>query len=226
MSKLSKPQQDALKKQVAVKALEFLPEGEIIGVGTGSTVNFFIEALASVKDKIKGAVSSSDATTSLLKKYEIPTYELSEVTHLAAYFDGADEINHSLQMIKGGGGALVREKIVATVADKFICLADETKYVSRLGAFPLPVEVLPIASSYVAKQLLKLGASPQLRLDFISDNGNKILDCTNFYVDEPLKMEKLINEIVGVVDCGIFARRPADLLILAKASGVEVIKVS
>ena len=221
---LNKTLQDSLKRLAAQKALDFLPEGQAIGVGTGSTVHFFIEALAGVKERIKGAVSTSEQTTALLNQYEIPVLELSEVDHLPVYFDGADEINHSLQMIKGGGGALLREKVVACASETFVCMADQSKYVSRLGHFPLPVEVLPIARSYVAKQLYKMGAHPELRLDFVTDNGNKLLDCHHFFIDEPLKTEFAIDEIVGVIECGIFARRHANILVLARESGVEVIK--
>ena len=221
---LNKALQDSLKRLAAQKALEFLPEGQPIGVGTGSTVSFFIEALAQVKERIKGAVSTSEQTTALLKKYDIPVLELSEVERLPVYFDGADEVNHSLQMIKGGGGALLREKVVASASEIFVCMADQSKYVSRLGEFPLPIEVLPLARSYVAKQLYKMGAVPELRLNFITDNGNSLLDCHQFHIDEPLKTEYAINEIVGVIECGIFARRNADILVLARESGVEVIR--
>ena len=219
----NKAHQDALKRLAAQKAVELVPEGEIIGIGTGSTVNFFIVALAQSNKKIKGAVSTSNATTKLLEKYEIPVFALSEVHTLPIYFDGADEINHSLQMIKGGGGALFQEKLVGSSSEIFVCMADESKYVSRLGKFPLPIEVLPAARSYVARHLLKLGINPQLRVGFVTDNGNSILDCPNFDIDEPLQTEKAINEIVGVIECGIFARRRADKLVLAKESGVEIL---
>ena len=219
----NKAHQDALKRLAAQKAVELVPEGQIIGIGTGSTVNCFIEALAQSSKKIKGAVSTSNATTKLLEKYEIPVFALSEVHSLPIYFDGADEINHSLQMIKGGGGALFQEKLVASSSEIFVCMADQSKYVSRLGKFPLPIEVLPAARSFVARHLLKLGISPELRVGFITDNGNSILDCPNFYIDEPLQTEKAINEIVGVIECGIFARRRADKLVLARESGVEIL---
>ncbi|WP_434778974.1 ribose-5-phosphate isomerase RpiA [Neisseria sp. Ec49-e6-T10] len=221
---LDKALQDSLKRLAAQKAIEFLPEGEVIGVGTGSTVAFFIEALAQVKEKIKGAIPTSKATTELLKKHDIPVFSLSEVDHFSAYFDGADEVNHSLQMIKGGGGALLQEKLVGSAATTFICMIDESKYTSRLGHFPLPVEVLPVARSYVARELIKLGAMPELRLNFTTDNGHQILDLHDFYIDEPLAMEDKINNIVGVMENGIFAKQRADILVLAKQSGVEVIR--
>ena len=218
-----KEHQNELKRLAAQRAVEFVPHGEVIGIGTGSTVNFFIEALAQEPGLIKGAVPTSAKTTQMLKRYDIPVVSLSDVNGLPVYVDGADEINHSLQMIKGGGGALFQEKLVANVSDRFICIADEGKYVSRLGEFPLPVEVVPVARSYVARQLLKLGAQPELRLDYITDNGNNILDCHQFYVDMPLEVENRISEIIGVVACGIFAKRHADMLILAADTGVEVI---
>lgn len=216
-------QTDKLKQAAALKAIELLPEGEIIGVGTGSTVGFFIDELAQVQERIKGVVSSSDATTLLLKQHNIPIFELSEVRHLSVYIDGADEINHSLQMIKGGGGALLREKILANVAEKMICIADETKYVSRLGHFPLPVEVVPMARSYVARELIKLGGMPELRMGFITDNGNNILDLQDFFIDQPVTMEDTINRIAGVLENGLFGHRHADVLILGKKTGVEIL---
>lgn len=215
---------DELKKAAAYKALEFVPEGEIFGVGTGTTASFFIEALSTIHERVKGVVSSSNASTLLLHKYDIPVFELSEVGHLSVYIDGADEINHSLQMIKGGGGALLREKILAHASREVICIADESKYVSRLGAFPLPVEVVPMARSYVARQLIKLGGMPEFRNQFVTDNGNHILDIHNFRIDQPVTMEDKINAIAGVIDNGLFAHRRADILILARESGVEVLR--
>ena len=209
--------QDDLKRMAGEKAVEFVPENEYIGIGTGSTVNYFIKALAASGKQIKGAVSSSKATSALLEQYEIPEVTLSDVIRLAVYIDGADEINHSLQMIKGGGGALLCEKIV--------CIADESKYVSRLGKFPLPVEVIPAARSLVARQLLKLGGEPQLRVGFITDSGNEILDVADMDLSRPLTLEDELNKITGVVENGLFAREAADVLILARAGGVEVIKV-
>ena len=215
--------QDEMKRNAAVKAVEYVPENEYIGIGTGSTVNMFIEALAASGKKIKGAVSSSKATSELLAKYDIPEVLLSEVLQLAVYIDGADEVNHTLQMIKGGGGALLKEKIIATAADKFICIADESKYVSRLGKFPLPVEVIPMARSLVSRQLLKLG-EPELRIGFITDSGHEIVDVHNMDLSRPLTTEDQINLISGVVENGLFARDAADLLVLGRADGVEVIK--
>ena len=215
--------QDEMKRNAAVKAVEYVPENEYIGIGTGSTVNMFIEALAASGKKIKGAVSSTKATSELLAKYDIPEVLLSEVLQLAVYIDGADEVNHTLQMIKGGGGALLKEKIIATAADKFICIADESKYVSRLGKFPLPVEVIPMARSLVSRQLLKFG-EPELRIGFITDSGYEIVDVHNMDLSRPLTTEDQINLISGVVENGLFARDAADLLVLGRADGVEVIK--
>ncbi|OWY38497.1 ribose 5-phosphate isomerase A [Xenophilus sp. AP218F] len=216
--------QDQLKLAVAKKALEFVPEDAVIGVGTGSTVNLFIEELATIKGRIKGAVSSSEASTARLKAHHIPVYDLNEVEKLAVYIDGADEINHYLHMIKGGGAALTREKIVAGAADEFICIADENKYVTMLGAFPLPIEVIPMARSYVARELVKLGGHPELRQGVTTDNGNVIVDVHGLKIMKPVELEEIINNIAGVVTCGLFARRRADVLLLGKQSGVEVIR--
>ncbi|MCP2039492.1 ribose 5-phosphate isomerase A [Neisseria sp. HSC-16F19] len=215
--------QDELKRLAAHKALEFVPEGEYIGIGTGSTVAFFIEALAQSGKRIKGAVSTSSGSSALLRQYGLPEVGLNETNGLAVYVDGADEVNHSLQMIKGGGGALVNEKVVASAARQFVCIADERKYVARLGKFPLPVEVLPHARSLVSRQLLKLGGEPELRIGFTSDNGNQIVDVRGLNIDQPLTLEDAINQIPGVVDNGIFARFPAHVLILGRASGAEVL---
>ncbi|MDO4997281.1 MAG: ribose-5-phosphate isomerase RpiA [Neisseria sp.] len=217
--------QNELKRIAAEKAVEFVPENEYIGIGTGSTVKLFIEALAKSGKKIKGAVSTSKSTSALLELHEIPEITLRDVIRLAVYVDGADEVNHSLQMIKGGGAALLGEKIVASASDLFVCIADESKYVSRLGKFPLPVEVIPSARSLVARQLLKLGGEPQLRIGCTTDNGHEILDVTGLDLSQPLSREDEINQIVGVVENGIFARYAADVLILGKASGAEVIKI-
>ena len=217
--------QDELKRIAAEKAVEFVPENEYIGIGTGSTINFFIEALGKSGKKIKGAVSTSKKSSELLAKYEIPEVSLNEVMGLAVYVDGADEVNHSLQMIKGGGGALLREKIVASTADLFVCIADESKYVARLGKFPLPVEVIPHARSLVARQLLKLGGEPQLRVGFTTDSGNEILDVSGLDISRPLTLEDEINKIPGVVENGLFARHTADILVLARPGGAEVIKI-
>jgi len=211
--------QDDLKRMAGEKAVEFVPDNEYIGIGTGSTVNYFIKALAASGKQIKGAVSSSKATSALLEQYEIPEVTLSDVIRLAVYIDGADEINHSLQMIKGGGGALLREKIVASASDKFVCIADESKYVSRLGKFPLPVEVIPMARSFVARELVKLGGEPRWRENVVTDNGNWILDVYHLEIAEPYKLEEAINNIPGVVTNGIFARQAADVVITAYQSG-------
>ncbi|OHX14162.1 ribose-5-phosphate isomerase RpiA [Chromobacterium sphagni] len=216
--------QDQLKLAVAKKALEFVPEDAIIGVGTGSTVNLFIEELAGIKGRIKGAVSSSEASTARLKAHHIPVFDLNEVEKLPVYIDGADEINHHLHMIKGGGAALTREKIVAGVADEFVCIADENKYVAMLGAFPLPIEVIPMARSYVARQLVKLGGHPELRQGVVTDNGNVIIDVHGLQIMKPVELEETINHIAGVVTCGLFARRRADVLVLGRQSGVQVLR--
>ena len=214
--------QDELKQQVAAAAVTYVKEG-IIGVGTGSTANFFIEELAKVKHKIEGAVASSEATATRLRGHGIEVFDLNAVDSLDIYVDGADEITEHLHMLKGGGGALTREKIVAAVAKTFICICDETKYVPVLGKFPLPVEVLPMAKSYVARELVKLGGQPKLR-DFTTDNGNIILDVWNLKIDDPVAMEAKINQIVGVVTNGLFAARPANVLLLATADGVKTYK--
>jgi ribose 5-phosphate isomerase A len=214
--------QDELKKQVAQAAVAYVKEG-IIGVGTGSTANMFIEELAKVKHKIEGAVASSEATAQRLRGHGIQVFDLNAVDSLDIYVDGADEITEHLHMLKGGGGALTREKIVAAVAKTFICICDQTKYVPVLGKFPLPVEVLPMAKSYVARELVKLGGQPKLR-DFTTDNGNIILDVWNLNIEDPVAMEAKINQIVGVVTNGLFAARPANILLLATADGVKTYK--
>jgi ribose 5-phosphate isomerase A len=216
--------QNQLKLEVAKKALEFVPEDAIIGVGTGSTVNLFIEELATIKGRIKGTVSSSNASTERLRAHHIPVYDLNTVDEVAVYIDGADEINHYLHMIKGGGGALTREKIVGAVAAQFICIADETKYVEMLGAFPLPVEVVPMARSFVARELVRLGGHPELREGFTTDNGNIILDVHGLKISQPVTLEEAINQIPGVVTNGLFAKRRADVLVLGRQSGVEVLR--
>ena len=214
--------QDELKQQVAQAAVAYVKEG-IIGVGTGSTANFFIEELAKVKGKIDGAVASSEATAQRLREHGIQVFDLNAVDSLDIYVDGADEITEHLHMLKGGGGALTREKIVAAVAKTFICICDETKYVPVLGKFPLPVEVLPMAKSYVARELVKLGGQPKLR-DFTTDNGNVILDVFGLTISDPVAIEAKINQIVGVVTNGLFAARPANVLLLATADGVKTYK--
>ena len=216
--------QDALKRQAAERALEFLPVGGVLGVGTGSTVNHFIDLLAPVKGRFEGAVSSSEASTERLKGIGMPVLDLNAVGELEVYVDGADESNHALQLIKGGGGALTREKIIAAASRRFVCIADESKLVPVLGKFPLPVEVIPMARSYVARQLVKLGGTPVLRENFVTDNGNLILDVQQLEITEPAELEDEINKIVGVVTVGLFARRPADVLILGAADGARVVE--
>ena len=213
--------QDALKKQVAEAALRFVPEGEIIGVGTGSTANFFIDGLASLKDRIKGAVASSDATAERLKQHGIQVFSLNDVGNLPVYVDGADEVNSHREMIKGGGGALTREKIVAAAAREFICIVDASKQVKRLGAFPLPVEVIPMARSYVARKLVALGGQPEYREGFVTDNGNIILDVHNLDITNPIELETALNNIVGVVTNGLFAKRPADVVLVGENGTVN-----
>jgi len=214
--------QDELKKQVAEAALKYAQEG-IIGVGSGSTVNFFIDCLKSVKHKIDGAVAASANSAARLKSHGIRVVELNSVDELAVYVDGADEVTEHLHMIKGGGGALTREKIVAAVARKFICICDASKLVGVLGKFPLPVEVIPMARSYVGRELLKMGGHPTLREGFTTDNGNLVLDVRGMTLLDPPKTESEINQLAGVVTNGIFARRPADLLLLAEEKGVRAI---
>lgn len=219
-----KASQDDLKRLAAAKAVEFVPEHEYIGIGTGSTINFFIEALGNSNKKIKGVVSTSRKSSELLAQYGIAEIHANEVMHLPIYFDGADEINHTLQMIKGGGGAHVSEKIVARLAQKFICIADEKKYVSRLGKFPVAVEVLPMARSMVARKIVALGGNPELRIGFKSLNGNEILDVSGLDLSKPMEMEDRLNGILGLVENGIFAHDAADLLILATQNGVQLIE--
>ena len=213
--------QDQLKRAVAEAALAYVEKDEILGVGTGSTANFFIDALASMKQHIRAAVASSKATAERLQKIGIEVVDLNSVDSLSIYVDGADEVNSHLHMIKGGGGALTREKIVAAVAKKFICIADASKKVDVLGAFPLPVEVIPMARSYVARELVKLGGSPVYRQGFVTDNGNVILDTYNLSIVNPVELETTLNQIVGVVTSGLFAKRGADVLLLGAADGVK-----
>lgn len=219
--------QNALKKAVAeaalAKIIPHLDEKSVIGVGTGSTANFFIDALAAYKTHFDGTVASSDATAERLKKHGIPVYDLNGVGTFDFYIDGADESNASLHLIKGGGAALTREKIVAACAKTFICIADESKWVDVLGAFPLPIEVIPMARSHVARELVKLGGDPVYREGVKTDNGNIILDVHNMRITDPVTLEKAINNIVGVVTNGLFAMRPADVLLLGTAAGVKEI---
>ena len=215
--------QDEMKQAVAKAAIEYVVPGTIIGVGTGSTANYFIDELAKIKGKIEGTVASSVATAERLKGHGIPVLDLNSVDSLSVYIDGADESNRSLHLLKGGGGALTREKIVAAVADKFVCIADETKLVDWLGRFPLPIEVIPMARSYVAREIVKLGGEPVLREGFTTDNGNVILDVHNWEIMEPVKLEQQLNNIVGVVTNGLFAMRPADILLLGTQEGVKTL---
>ncbi len=214
--------QDEMKRAVARAAIDYVPAG-IIGVGTGSTANYFIDELAHIKGRIDGAVASSVATAERLKKHGIRVLDLNEVGELEVYVDGADEITRHMAMIKGGGGALTREKIVAACAKKFVCIVDQTKLVDVLGRFPLPVEVIPMARSYVARQLVKLGGSPVLRAGFTTDNGNVILDVHNLNILDPVALETEINQIVGVVANGLFARRGADVCLMGTPDGVQTL---
>ena len=214
--------QDEQKRAVAQAALKYAQEG-VIGVGSGSTVNMFIDALAAVKGRIDGAVAASEASAERLKKHGIRVYELNSVNELRIYVDGADEVTENLHMVKGGGGALTREKIIAAVAKQFICICDASKLVGVLGKFPLPVEVIPMARSYVGREMLRRGAQPVLRENYKTDNGNLILDCHGLTLLDPPAMEVELNNIAGVVTNGIFARRPADLLLVAEPGGVRTI---
>lgn len=216
--------QDELKQAAAKAAISHIKDDMVVGVGSGSTVNYFIDELASIKHLIEGTVASSEETAQRLKQHGIPVYDLNSVSNIHVYVDGADEINHYMQMIKGGGGALTREKIIATVAKKMICIADESKYVSSLGKFPLPIEVIPMARSYVARQVVIHGGEPEYRQGFVTDNGNIILDVHHLKIHEPEKLESTINNITGVVCNGIFAHRTADILLLATQSGVNTIE--
>jgi ribose 5-phosphate isomerase A len=216
--------QDELKQRAAQAAMQFVRDGAIIGVGTGSTVNFFIAELAKHVGKVRGAVSSSDASARRLLDAGIALVDLNDVEEFALYVDGADEIDPKLHMIKGGGGALTREKIVAAVARRFVCIADESKYVATLGKFPLPIEVIPMARAHVGHALASLGGKPTLREGFTTDNGNVILDVSGLDFADPVVLESELNQIVGLVTCGIFARRPADLLILGTPAGPKVIE--
>jgi len=214
--------QDELKRRAAEAALDYV-DGGIVGVGTGSTVNHFIDLLASIKGRIEGAVSSSEASTARLAGHGIPVLDLNATGELAVYVDGADEANPRLQLIKGGGGALTREKVVAAASRQFVCIADENKLVEVLGRFPLPVEVIPMARSYVARRLVELGGTPVWREGFVTDNGNLILDVQNLEILDPPSLEQQINGIAGVVTVGLFARRPADVLVLGTPDGTRTL---
>lgn len=213
-----------LKAAAAKAAIALVPDGTVVGVGTGSTVNFFIDELIRIKGRIDGAVSSSKASTERLKAGGIHVFDLNGAQDVPVYVDGADEVNEHLQMIKGGGGALTGEKIVAAVARKFICVADESKLVATLGKFPLPVEVIPMARSHVGRELVRLGGHPALRQGFTSDHGNLILDVHGLAILDAVALEAKINQIAGVVTNGLFAQRPADVLLLASASGVRTLR--
>ncbi len=213
------------KKQLAAKAaLEHVEDVSIIGVGTGSTVNYFIEYLADIKHRIEGAIASSEATEKLLNQYHIPVIPLNSVAEIPVYVDGADEATRHLHLTKGGGGALTREKIVAAASKKFICIIDDSKLVDMLGRFPLPIEVIPMAQSYVARQIAGHGGQPILREGFRTDNGNIILDVHNLRIINPIELETSLNNLVGVVCNGIFAKRPADLLLIADNNGIKTLE--
>ena len=222
--------QDELKQAVAAAAFDhiqqYIDSDAVIGVGTGSTANLFIEELAKVKEDINATVASSEETARRLKDHGIPVYDLNSVNEVTVYIDGADETNQYLQLIKGGGAALTREKIIAAVAREFVCIADESKWVDVLGNVPLPVEVIPMARSHVGRQIVKLGGDPVYREGVITDNGNIILDVHNMSIVNPRELESQLNEIVGVVTNGLFAQRPADILLLGKESGVDTITAS
>ncbi len=211
--------QDAGKRAAAEAALKYLVPGEPLGVGTGSTVNFFIDALAARKADVPGAVSSSEASTARLKAIGIPVLNLNDTGTLSIYVDGADESDAHLRLIKGGGGALTREKIVAAASRRFVCIVDESKLVPVLGKFPLPVEVIPMARSYVARELVRRGGQPVLRENFTTDNGNVILDVRNLHITDPVALETDLNQLAGVVCVGLFARRPADVLLAGSPGG-------
>ena len=211
------------KERVANAALDYIQPGDVVGIGTGSTTNCFIDALARIKSKIDGAVASSEATAQRLRAHGIAALELNQVGTLPVYVDGADEATRHLHLIKGGGGALTREKIIAQAAEQFVCIADQGKLVDRLGAFPLPIEVIPMAQSLVARKMFQFGGQPALRADYITDNGNVILDVRNLDIDNPVEMERRMNQIPGVVTVGLFALRGADALLLGTDSDVRKI---
>lgn len=216
--------QDANKRRAAEAALDHIEDGSVIGVGTGSTVALFVEALARVRQRIEGAVASSKATEALLKAHRIPVVDLNSAGDLPLYIDGADEATRFLHLIKGGGGALTREKIIAAASRLFVCIIDDAKLVDVLGRFPLPVEVIPMARSFVARQLVKLGGQPEWRQGFVTDNGNVILDVHHMKIPDPARLEAEIDQIPGVVCNGVFARRPADLLLVGSERGVETMR--
>ena len=216
--------QDELKKASAEAALEYVESGMIVGVGTGSTANYFIDGLAKIKGKLEATVASSEASADRLRSHGITVLDLNSAGDLQLYVDGADETTRHLHLIKGGGGALTREKIVAAASDKFVCIADDSKLVDVLGTFPLPIEVIPMARSYVARQIVKLGGQPVLREGFTTDNGNVILDVRNMSIVDPVELETTLDHITGVVTNGLFARRGADVFLMATNNGVEVLQ--
>ena len=213
--------QTALKKAAAEAAIEYVEDGSVVGVGTGSTADFFIAALGKIKHRIDGAVASSESTANKLKALGIAVYDLNSVKDIPVYVDGADEITPHLAMVKGGGGALTREKIVAAVARKFVCIADHSKLVDVLGKFPLPIEVIPMARSHVGREIVKLGGQPAWRQGFTTDNGNWIIDVHNIIISNPAELEATLNQITGVVTNGLFARRGADVALLGTPDGVK-----
>ena len=216
--------QDDKKRQAAAAAIRFVPHDVVIGVGTGSTANYFIDELVKIKGRLQGAVASSEATARRLRTYGIEVVELNDAGPLALYVDGADEANAARQLIKGGGGALTREKIVAAASQRFVCLLDDSKLVARLGRFPLPVEVIPMSRSFVARELVKLGGQPEYRAGFTTDNGNVILDVYHLEMTDPRRLEQTLNQIPGMVSNGLFANRPADVLLVGAADGVRQIE--
>lgn len=211
---------DQMKKNAALAALKYIPDDKIIGVGTGSTVNFFIDALAKIKHRIEGTVASSISTEQRLKEHKIPVFDLNSTGELAVYIDGTDAFNNIKQLVKGGGGALTREKIVANASSEFICIVDESKQSNMLSSFPIPIEVIPMARSYVGREVLKLGGQPIYRENYITDNGNVILDVHNWEIDQPIEFEERINQIVGVVCHGLFAKRGADRVLVGQIDDV------
>ncbi|ADP67893.1 ribose-5-phosphate isomerase A [Buchnera aphidicola str. JF98 (Acyrthosiphon pisum)] len=212
-----------LKKKAAWAALDYIDPGTIIGVGTGTTIFYFIEALGTIKNLIYGAVSSSNSSTVLLKKHGIEVFDLKNFSSLAIYVDSADEINNHMQMIKGGGGALTREKIIASMSKKFVCIIDKSKKVDVLGTFPLPIEIIPMALSYIFREIIKIGGTPKYRKNVITDNGNIIIDVYNLCIKDPISMEKKINSLPGVVTVGLFASRSADIVLIGTQKGIRTI---
>ncbi|VFP86040.1 Ribose-5-phosphate isomerase A [Buchnera aphidicola (Cinara pseudotaxifoliae)] len=216
---------DTLKKSVAISAINYIPKNSIIGIGSGSTVNFFIKELSFISHSIQGAVPSSSVSEALLKKFNIPIVDLNTLTSLDIYIDSADQINYSMEMIKGGGGALTREKIIASVSKTFLCIVDQSKYVKKFDNFPVPVEVIPISLNSVSREVVKLGGIPEYRKNFITDNGNYIIDMHNLCINNSVFLEKHINNIPGVVSVGLFCIRKADLLLVSYVNKVDKISL-